>query len=90
MPKSEQKSVEKQRHAARAVDQTGPGTAGQTISGAAYRGMEVASPGFSTERVGLHPGQGVGVDGTTHQRAADLSDQDLNIAAQPKGAGTAP
>lgn len=35
-------AVEKNRAAASRTDDLGPGTAGHTISGAAYRGMEVA------------------------------------------------
>lgn len=36
-------AVERQRRAARETDTLGPGTAGHTTSGAAYRGHEVAA-----------------------------------------------
>lgn len=92
--RGEAEAVESRQRAARETDQLGPGTAGKTISGAAYRGMEVAAdegapspadPGFPVTRVGLHPGQGVDGDTTTTQRSADLSNQDMNIAARPAG-----
>lgn len=91
---AEAQAVESRRRAAQETDPLGPGTAGHTISGAAYRGMEVAAdtgapspadPGFPVTRVGLHPGQGVDGDSTTTQRSADLGDQDLNVAARPAG-----
>lgn len=91
---TEAEAVESRRQAARETDQLGPGTAGYTISGAAYRGMEVAAdtgspspadPGFPVTRVGLHPGQGVDGDSTTTQRSADLEDQTLNQGARPAG-----
>ncbi|MFZ5815910.1 MAG: hypothetical protein ACOY93_11475 [Bacillota bacterium] len=87
-------AVERRRQAAGETGQRGPGTAGYTTSGAAYRGMEIAAatgrpspadPGFPAERVGLHPGQGVEGDSTTTQRSADLEGQKLNQAAHPAG-----
>lgn len=77
-------------------EQLGPGTAGYTTSGAAYRGTEIANatgqpapadPGFPVTRVGLHPGQGVGVQGTTVHEKVDLSNQEINQAARPGGEG---
>ncbi len=88
--RKERESMANQRAAARQSDQLGPGTAGRTISGAAYRGMEVAAhtgqpspadPGFPTTRVGLHPGQGRG--GTSsYEEAGGLDGQELNAAAR--------
>jgi hypothetical protein len=87
----EAKAVRSRKEAASATDPLGPGTAGYTTSGAAYRGMEVAAdtgapspadPGFPVTRVGLHPGQGVGGDTTTSQAHGDLSGQPLNDAAR--------
>jgi hypothetical protein len=40
---SEKAAVQHQEQAAATSDTLGPGTAGHTISGAAYRGMEVAA-----------------------------------------------
>ncbi|MEW8978270.1 MAG: hypothetical protein AB2385_07675 [Symbiobacterium sp.] len=71
-------AVEKRRRAARETSALGPGTVGYTSSGAAYRGMEVAAgtgapspadPGFPVTAVGLHPGAGQGVQGTTAPQA---------------------
>ncbi|MBP2018772.1 hypothetical protein J2Z79_002187 [Symbiobacterium terraclitae] len=70
------KAVEERRRAVRASHPLGPGTAGRTTSGAAYRGMEVAAatgepspadPGFPVTAVGLHPGQGQDPEGTTER-----------------------
>lgn len=83
-------AVESRRQAAQQTDALGPGTAGFTISGAAYRGMEVAAdtgnpspadPGFPVTRVGLHPGQGTDGD-HTYEAAADTRDQTVNEAAR--------
>lgn len=69
-------AVANRRRAARSTSQLGPGTSGHTTGGAAYRGMEVAAdtgaaspadPGFPVTAVGLHPGQGQGVEGTTER-----------------------
>jgi hypothetical protein len=86
----EARAVESRRQAARQTDQLGPGTAGYTMSGAAYRGMEVAAdtgkpspadPGFPVTRVGLYPGQGTGGQ-STYEAADDLSDQAVTDAAR--------
>jgi len=70
----DEQAVEKQRRAAQKSNPLGPGTAGYTTSGAAYRGVEVAAatgaptpadPGFPVTAVGLHPGQGQRVEGST-------------------------
>lgn len=91
MTDREQDAVAKARTAAQNRDVLGPGTAGYTNAGAAYRSMEMAedmgvpSPaqrGFSDTRFGLHPGQGMATEGTTNQASEDLSDQALNVAAQ--------
>jgi len=63
----DKQAMANRRRAARESDPLGPGTAGRTTSGAAYRSMEVAAesgspspadPGFPVTAVGLHPGQG--------------------------------
>lgn len=90
------KAVQNRRRAARRTDELGPGTAGYTTSGAAYRGMEVAAdrgvpspadPGFPVVDVGLHPGQGVDAQGTNIQEAEDLASQEINLGARPAGTG---
>lgn len=87
---NEARAVESRRQAARQTDQLGPGTAGFTMSGAAYRGMEVAAdtgkpspadPGFPVTRVGLRPGQGTG-GLSTYETADGLSDQAVTEAAR--------
>jgi|GEM_PF-5002516 len=87
----ERRSMANQREAARQTSELGPGTAGMTTSGAAYRGMEVAAhtgqpspadPGFPVTRVGLHPGQGTG-EASGYEPADPLRDQELNSGARP-------
>lgn len=91
----EQEAVAKQRQAAAETSWLGPGTAGHTISGAAYRGHEVAahigapspaSPGFSSERVGLHPGQGMRRDSTNAEPTETGPLSTLNMSADPADA----
>lgn len=91
MTDGEKEAVANRRQAAQQTDVLGPGTAGYTNAGAAYRSMEMAedmgvpSPeqrGFSDTRFGLHPGQGMATFSTTNERAEDLSDQTINEAAQ--------
>lgn len=89
--RDEARAVQNRMEAPQQTNQLGPGTAGLTISGAAYRGMETAadtgkpSPadqGFPVTRVGLYPGQGVEGDTTITQTDGDLSGQDFNISAR--------